>query len=391
MTASVRRRRPPATAGPRAVGAHRARAVRRASRSSASGVEATATLGHRRGHDPRRPVPRPHPRRGARLPRQPGRARAELLPAAALGRAELHPSRRLRLRDRHHSRSASASATTAWASRSRSSSLDRIEVWYSPATRARAKSRRHLAVRVVPRDRLHLAARASPGTRSASPPPPSPGRGRSTSTWSTSASASTSRSATRRRRRRSPASWPRSKARYGPVDRRQNPLAGLPALRFDPTGGLARRHEVLGAGHRHARRRLRRPGPVRAALTLDGPRAKILAGLAFEILYRRINDHLGVYHVELKLPDVLRKIEAGEADDHPARHRPGRLHQRRLPPRPRVPAQPRLLAVVLSRPHRLGRARSRSRSRRPAGSTSGCCPGSRPPRCPRSPTAASPR
>ena len=48
-------------------------------------------------------------------------------------------------------------------------------------------------------------------------------------------------------------------------------------------------------------------------VALDGPVAKLLAGLAFEILYRRINDHLGVYHIELKLPDAVRRIEVGEA------------------------------------------------------------------------------
>ena len=49
-------------------------------------------------------------------------------------------------------------------------------------------------------------------------------------------------------------------------------------------------------------------------LALDGKRAGVLAGLEFEILYRKISDSLGVFHIELKLPDSLRKIQAGEAD-----------------------------------------------------------------------------
>ena len=48
-------------------------------------------------------------------------------------------------------------------------------------------------------------------------------------------------------------------------------------------------------------------------LALDGKRAGVLAGLEFEILYRKISDSLGVFHIELKLPDSLRKIRS-EAD-----------------------------------------------------------------------------
>ena len=49
-------------------------------------------------------------------------------------------------------------------------------------------------------------------------------------------------------------------------------------------------------------------------LALDGKRAGKLAGLEFEILYRKVSDNLGVFHIELKLPDALRKIQAGEAN-----------------------------------------------------------------------------
>ena len=126
-TATARRR--PA-APPRV--AHRARAASPASRCSAS-----AWTRRRRsppgGHHPVRPVPRPDPRPGPRLPRRPGRARAELLPAAALGRPELHPPRRLHLRGRPHPvpdrvplRRPGVHVPLA--------SLTGIEVWYSPAT-----------------------------------------------------------------------------------------------------------------------------------------------------------------------------------------------------------------------------------------------------------------
>lgn len=44
---------------------------------------------------------------------------------------------------------------------------------------------------------------------------------------------------------------------------------------------------------------------------LRGAKAKIFAGLIFEILYRRISDTIGVYHIELVLPDAMRQLEFG--------------------------------------------------------------------------------
>ena len=46
-------------------------------------------------------------------------------------------------------------------------------------------------------------------------------------------------------------------------------------------------------------------------LALDGPAAKIFAGLAFEIMYRKVSDTVGVFQLELKLPDAMRSFEAG--------------------------------------------------------------------------------
>jgi LysM repeat protein len=44
---------------------------------------------------------------------------------------------------------------------------------------------------------------------------------------------------------------------------------------------------------------------------LAGERAKALAGLEFEILYRKVTDTIGVYQIELKLPNALRQLEFG--------------------------------------------------------------------------------
>ena len=47
-------------------------------------------------------------------------------------------------------------------------------------------------------------------------------------------------------------------------------------------------------------------------IQVSGPEAGIFEGLSFEILYRKITDDLGVYHIELKLPDTIRHLEFGE-------------------------------------------------------------------------------
>lgn len=45
---------------------------------------------------------------------------------------------------------------------------------------------------------------------------------------------------------------------------------------------------------------------------LAGPSAGPLAGLQFEILYKRITDTIGLYHIDLVLPDAIRQLEFGE-------------------------------------------------------------------------------
>ena len=47
-------------------------------------------------------------------------------------------------------------------------------------------------------------------------------------------------------------------------------------------------------------------------IALAGEKAGIFAGLDFQILYRKVTDSIGVYHIELKLPDVMRHLEFGE-------------------------------------------------------------------------------
>ena len=46
-------------------------------------------------------------------------------------------------------------------------------------------------------------------------------------------------------------------------------------------------------------------------ISLKGEKAKSLAGLQFEILYKKITDDIGVYQIELKLPAYIRNMEFG--------------------------------------------------------------------------------
>ncbi|HEY7544834.1 MAG TPA: glycosyl hydrolase, partial [Blastocatellia bacterium] len=46
-------------------------------------------------------------------------------------------------------------------------------------------------------------------------------------------------------------------------------------------------------------------------ISLAGPQASSLAGLSFEILYRKVTDTIGVYHIQLKLPDSMRNLQFG--------------------------------------------------------------------------------
>jgi LysM repeat protein len=47
-------------------------------------------------------------------------------------------------------------------------------------------------------------------------------------------------------------------------------------------------------------------------IALAGEKAGSFAGLDFEILYRKISDSIGVYHIELKLPAAMRNLQFGE-------------------------------------------------------------------------------
>src|SRR5262249_54692471 len=47
-------------------------------------------------------------------------------------------------------------------------------------------------------------------------------------------------------------------------------------------------------------------------ITMSGAKAGGFNGLEFEITYRKVSDTIGVYHIDLQLPDMMRHLEFGE-------------------------------------------------------------------------------
>ncbi len=93
-----------------------------------------------------------------------------------------------------------------------------------------------------------------------------------------------------------------------------NPLAkNLPALTYDESAAwlIGAKFSVLETFEFSGLWNL--PKLAGARIALKGERAKSLAGFEFEILYRRIAADLGQYQLELVLPDVLRRFQAGAA------------------------------------------------------------------------------
>lgn len=119
-----------------------------------------------------------------------------------------------------------------------------------------------------------------------------------------------------------------------PVQRRQNPITALQAalppapVSIDPTRPVtlppgsepiifnAKSGILIGAqfsvmGFLDMSFIFNDPLIYGVRIGLSGPQAQIFAGLIFEILYRRISDTIGVYHVELMLPDAMRQLQFG--------------------------------------------------------------------------------
>ncbi|HEY6315420.1 MAG TPA: LysM peptidoglycan-binding domain-containing protein [Streptosporangiaceae bacterium] len=98
---------------------------------------------------------------------------------------------------------------------------------------------------------------------------------------------------------------------FTPVDGDADPLTQLPALKFSGDGrwligaDLTIMSAVSLAGV------FCDPALYGLRVALAGPRVKSLAGLEFEILYKKVTDTIGVYQMELTLPDAMRQLQFG--------------------------------------------------------------------------------
>jgi LysM repeat protein len=101
---------------------------------------------------------------------------------------------------------------------------------------------------------------------------------------------------------------------YADIDPAKNPLDSLTSFKFDSASSwlIGTKFSALESATLSAI--FNDPYLYGLRVALDGKRVGKLAGLEFEIVYKRINDHLGLYYFELKLPDVIRKIQAGQVN-----------------------------------------------------------------------------
>lgn len=95
-------------------------------------------------------------------------------------------------------------------------------------------------------------------------------------------------------------------------DPNQNPATQLPGLMFDAGSNwlIGTRFTVMSTVELSVV--FNDPYLYGLLIQLSGDKAGALAGLRFEILYRKISDSIGVYHIELTLPDEFRHLEFGE-------------------------------------------------------------------------------
>jgi LysM repeat protein len=93
---------------------------------------------------------------------------------------------------------------------------------------------------------------------------------------------------------------------------KQNPATQLPGLAFDAASNwlIGTRFTVMSTVELSVV--FNDPNLYGLLLQLSGEKAGIFAGLRFEILYRKISDTIGLYHIELTLPDEMRHLEFGE-------------------------------------------------------------------------------
>ncbi|MCU1236178.1 MAG: putative cell-wall-anchored protein SasA motif, partial [Candidatus Solibacter sp.] len=95
-------------------------------------------------------------------------------------------------------------------------------------------------------------------------------------------------------------------------DPTSNPISQLPGLEFNSGSNwlLGAQFSIMGTFSMSLV--FNDPDVYGLLIGLSGEKAGILAGLSFEILYRKVTDKIGVYHIDLKLPDAMRQLQFGQ-------------------------------------------------------------------------------
>ena len=98
---------------------------------------------------------------------------------------------------------------------------------------------------------------------------------------------------------------------FTPVDGDADPLTQLPALKFSGDGRWLIGADLTVMSAISLAGVFCDPALYGLRVALAGPRVKSLAGLEFEILYKKVTDTIGVYQMELTLPDAMRQLQFG--------------------------------------------------------------------------------
>ncbi len=104
------------------------------------------------------------------------------------------------------------------------------------------------------------------------------------------------------------------RAQMTPVkDATRNPLAtgNGSAMRFDRASGILAGADFEILSTLSATFVFNDPYLYGMRLALAGERAASLAGLAFELLYKKVTNDIGVFKIELRVPDAFRQLEFG--------------------------------------------------------------------------------
>ena len=98
---------------------------------------------------------------------------------------------------------------------------------------------------------------------------------------------------------------------FAPVEGDSNPLPALPALKFSGDGRWLIGADFTVMSAVSITGVFVDPSLYGLRIGLAGERMKKLAGLQFEILYQKVTDTIGLYHIELTLPTAMRNLQFG--------------------------------------------------------------------------------